>query len=350
MKTQNAQKSAAFTMAGAGQRTPLTGLLACGHAFTMAEILLSLTIIGVVAAITLPSLTGNINERTWTTQRKALFSRISQAAALMPTMNGFGTSLENHAEAFVTSGLSKVLKLNNICGYGTDGTSLKDCGFPEKIVVSDGTKVDLPKQLTDLNSGIPTAYGSAPAIKNTKAAALETANGESMLVFYNPNCIAQNVLFNVTDGDGTTGSNKGYAAKHAVCANFIFDLNGKKGPNTIGKDVGTMSILYSSDPAVVMPMYPRKGISGQKKFDEAKGACKALDEGQYRLPNVEELLAIFYNRKIYGENIWATGEYVWSSTLIDSTHAYSIGFNHGNKYITTTGTSGASRYVVCVQR
>ena len=44
-----------------------------GLAFTMAEILLSLTIIGVVAAITLPSLTGNINERTWNTQRKALY-------------------------------------------------------------------------------------------------------------------------------------------------------------------------------------------------------------------------------------------------------------------------------------
>ena len=43
-------------------------------AFTMAEILLSLTIIGVVAAITLPSLTGNINERTWNTQRKALYA------------------------------------------------------------------------------------------------------------------------------------------------------------------------------------------------------------------------------------------------------------------------------------
>ena len=35
--------------------------------FTMAEILLSLTIIGVVAAITLPSLMANINERTWNT-------------------------------------------------------------------------------------------------------------------------------------------------------------------------------------------------------------------------------------------------------------------------------------------
>ena len=55
--------------------------------FTMAEILLSLTIIGVVAAITLPSLTGNINERTWNTQRKALYARFSQAIALLPALN-----------------------------------------------------------------------------------------------------------------------------------------------------------------------------------------------------------------------------------------------------------------------
>ena len=63
-------------------------------AFTMAEILLSLTIIGVVAAITLPSLTGNINERTWNTQRKALYARFSQAIALMPSLNGYGTLTE----------------------------------------------------------------------------------------------------------------------------------------------------------------------------------------------------------------------------------------------------------------
>ena len=63
-------------------------------AFTMAEILLSLTIIGVVAAITLPSLTGNINERTWNTQRKALYARFSQAIALMPSLNGYGTLRE----------------------------------------------------------------------------------------------------------------------------------------------------------------------------------------------------------------------------------------------------------------
>ena len=99
-----------------------------GLAFTMAEILLSLTIIGVVAAITLPSLTGNINERTWNTQRKALYARFSQAIALMPSLNAYGTLTEGvdssgstvvtedtAAETFVTKGLAKVLKINNIC-------------------------------------------------------------------------------------------------------------------------------------------------------------------------------------------------------------------------------------------
>ena len=106
-----------------------------------AEILLSLTIIGVVAAITLPSLTGNINERTWSTQRKALYARFSQAIALMPALNGYGTlkeessagasdAVDTVAETFVTSGLSKVLKLNNIC----DSEHLSDCGIPDKII------------------------------------------------------------------------------------------------------------------------------------------------------------------------------------------------------------------------
>ena len=107
-----------FTMFGAKQpERPESG------AFTMAEILLSLTIIGVVAAITLPSLTGNINERTWNTQRKALYARMSQAFPLLGSVNGYAD-----AETFITGALSKVLKINNICS----GDKLADCGIPEK--------------------------------------------------------------------------------------------------------------------------------------------------------------------------------------------------------------------------
>ena len=56
------------------------------HAFTMAEILISLTIIGVIAAITLPALRASINESTWNTQRKALYTRMSQAMSMMGSL------------------------------------------------------------------------------------------------------------------------------------------------------------------------------------------------------------------------------------------------------------------------
>ena len=107
-------------------------------AFTMAEILLSLTIIGVVAAITLPSLTGNINERTWNTQRKALYARFSQAIALMPSLNQY-----SDVDTFLASGLAKVLKINNIC----DKDHLTDCGITSaKITDATGNQLFMPKK------------------------------------------------------------------------------------------------------------------------------------------------------------------------------------------------------------
>ena len=128
-------------------------------AFTMAEILLSLTIIGVVAAITLPSLTGNINERTWNTQRKALYARFSQAIALMPALNGYGTLRESTdsagstsiedtaAETFITSGLAKVLKINNIC----DSEHIEDCGITSKLTTLNGSIISTPTKMSELN-------------------------------------------------------------------------------------------------------------------------------------------------------------------------------------------------------
>ena len=137
-------------------RKCLPSLRAVG--FTMAEILLSLTIIGVVAAITLPSLTGNINERTWNTQRKALYARMSQAIALMPAINGYGTlkeessagasdAVDTAAETFVTNGLAKVLKINNIC----DSEHLEDCGITSNFTNLTGSSLDFPKTLVELN-------------------------------------------------------------------------------------------------------------------------------------------------------------------------------------------------------
>ena len=286
-------KKLAFTMAGGGQAAPIFGWMARRVAFTMAEILLSLTIIGVVAAITLPSLMGNINERTWNTQRKALHARMSQAIAMMPQLNGYGSynfdeealsvTEDSAAEAFLTEGLSKVLKINNIC----DSEHLADCGIPSSVYNMSGGNVysSIPKKHTDL---IPFWIGDAGRIRmGIKTAGFETQNGESVLLMYNPYC---------KDFDSSASNNN----DTILCANFIYDLNGAKGPNTFGKDVGVIAALNSTDSKVIAPIIIPQVFSASKFADMGK-ACFDVDKNA-RVATMEETFVLLVNNSLTGYN------------------------------------------------
>ena len=320
------------------ESTAIIGLRALGRciAFTMAEILLSLTIIGVVAAITLPSLTGNINERTWNTQRKALYARMSQAVALMPALNGYGTLRESTdssgstsiedtaAETFITSGLSKVLKINNIC----DAEHLEDCGIPKKITDFSGSVINqIPSTLVSLNSMFAGSYinGCGTSFSysqiDTKAAAFETANGESILIYYNPNCQPS---YNEEEiGSGS------YYVQPKLCANLVYDLNGTKGPNTIGKDMGFMSVMYPTDPVVAAPLVTK--VISSNQYD-ASAACNAVEDS--RVANIKELMSIFYNRKLLNEQyLWSQRSYTaWSSGIMSGGRALAMDMSVGRPY------------------
>ena len=282
-------------------------------AFTMAEILLSLTIIGVVAAITLPSLTGNINERTWNTQRKALYARMSQAVSLMPALNGYGTLTEETdsagstsivdtaAETFVTAGLSKVLKINNIC----DNEHLADCGIPKTFINLKGSKVDVPEDLVALNSFFTSGsmingdFFISYSQQNTKAVAFETVNGESLITYYNPKCRYR-----------VDRSSAGFSQPD-MCANFIYDLNGTKGPNTVGKDVGFITVMYPADSSVFMPM-PYTKTAGYATSKNANKLCQTIFGDDARLPNRNELAAVAFNSLLTGE--YSANDSYWTST------------------------------------
>ena len=278
--------------------------------FTMAEILLSLTIIGVVAAITLPSLTGNINERTWNTQRKALYARISQAIPLMGSLNGYGIgateseTASNAAKIFVTNGVAKVYKINNIC----DSEHLQDCGIVSKYISTKGTKKDFPKTLRLLNNSLISQSGYQHPVQtdvgdiayshiNTYISAFETTNGESVAVFYNPFC-RQDLIQNKTNVNGNAYI---YTAP-MLCVNFVFDLNGKKGPNTIGKDMGIITAFYPTDTNVVMPTpladnSVNSSGSSNMNYNSALTVCKN-SSNDIRLPNREELASLAINRTL----------------------------------------------------
>ncbi len=313
----------------------------------MAEILLSLTIIGVVAAITLPSLTGNINERTWNTQRKALYARMSQAIALMPALNGFGTLTEGNestsavdtaAETFITEGLSKVLKINNIC----DVDHLADCGIPTQITTMKGETISkFPVKMSELNSEMVVVswndylgYGYRYSQLDTKAAAFETQNGESIAAFYNPNCAAN-------FESRTTMQVQPY-----ICVNFVYDLNGNKGPNTVGKDIGFITVYDAVDSNVVAPL-PLMSNAGTFTGAEAANACKTQDS-ESRLPNLYETMALFVNRDLIG-NLTLNGVYWTSKLSIDGGNANATYGSMSNGHTASTPRTG-SALVRCVKR
>ena len=313
------------------------------HGFTMAEILLSLTIIGVVAAITLPSLTGNINERTWNTQRKALYARMSQAIALMPALNGYGTLVEGNestsavdtaAETFVTEGLSKVLKINNIC----DSEHLADCGISSKITTFTGSTLSFPRTMHTLNGIFSQElnHNYPYSQTNTKAAAFETQNGESIAVFYFPYCR------NSLEDSGV------FDSQSRMCANFVYDLNGNKGPNTVGKDIGFISVLYPSDSRVVAPEILNLQIKSGA-FTQTSDYCRAQGV-EARIPNREELAAIFYNEVLLGLNP-ANVNVIWSSSLVVSngtSNAWTLGFDTG--YFRQYSKNNTALQMLCIKR
>ena len=318
-------------------------------AFTMAEILLSLTIIGVVAAITLPSLTGNINERTWNTQKKALYARMSQAVALMPNLNGYGTATEtanssgsmeltvdNVAETFVTSGLAKVLKINNIC----DSEHLTDCGLPQKLTTMVGSNSNFPttnKELSGVMVKSVTTSGSlafsAPAYK---AAAFETANGESVAVYYNPNC------------QSAMGETDVFFVQDKLCMVGLYDLNGSKGPNTIGKDMGIMAALYPVDSVVVLPL-PSFLNSSNSNLEDSRTYCRNISgENGNRLPNREEAAVMAMTRTYYVNAADVSGNF-WTSGVseVDPSKGWSQGFGGDTKVKDKTSPN---TYSWCVKR
>ncbi len=328
----------------------MTKTLKKRYAFTMAEILLSLTIIGVVAAITLPSLMANINERTWNTQRKALYARMSQAIAMMPSLSGYGeyegtntdgsvtVTKDSAAEAFLTEGLSKVLKINNIC----DAEHLADCGVAASYTNLAGSAKTWPTKLSELNSmftgsyiwvhdGTSTSYINPQNNIDTNAAAFETQNGESIALYYNPHCIEEE------------NSSMHYAQPH-ICVNFIYDLNGNKGPNVVGKDIGFITAFYPLSSNVVAPSVLETSV-GTLKQTEASAACTAQNS-ENRLPNRDELSSMFVNKELLG----ITSDNFWSGSVVstgETGKAWRQAFYTGLRYeYTRSATSG----VRCVKR
>ena len=65
------------------------------HAFTLAEVLITLAIIGVVAAMTIPTLVAYNQEKGWDTSSTVFQRKLGEALSIMntqQTLSGLGTT------------------------------------------------------------------------------------------------------------------------------------------------------------------------------------------------------------------------------------------------------------------
>ena len=317
--------------------------------FTLAEILITLAIIGIVAAITLPSLLVNVNEKAWDAQKKALHARLAQAIGQMNSLGGYGTYTEDGdgnattdtaAESFILDALSKVYKINNVCRPD----KLSSCGIPSKITTLDAvSEITFPAKMSELNEKLLNGNhvsGENGDMADTKAAAFETVNGESIAVFYNPLCSSDTTANHYT--------------QNKMCVNFIYDLNGGEGPNQVGKDVGFITAFYNKSPVVVAPIpYNTDYTSKVKQYTETEGeidaptACKAMGE-DLRLPDRDELASLFVNAPLI--NLDKSTGFYWSGSV------FSLGTSGlaWAQYFTIGGRDHNARfnmgYVRCLRR
>ncbi len=317
--------------------------------FTLAEVLITLAIIGIVAAITLPSLLVNVNEKAWDAQKKAFHARMAQAIGQMNTLGGYGqfetdddgTATEDTAaESFILDALSKVYKINNVCGPD----KLSSCGMPSKITTLGGeAEISFPTKMSELNEKMLNGAhvtNETEKVADTKAAAFETANGESVAVFYNPLCSSDSL------GNHTT--------QYKMCVNFVYDLNGTEGPNEVGKDVGFMTAFYRKNSVVVAPVpYSRDYESTVVQYTQdeeaidAPTACKVMGE-DLRLPDKDELASLFINAPLINIETAAYG--YWSGSVIsygNTGTAWSQGMNIGDCFRSTRSNTG---YVRCIKK
>ncbi len=190
------------------------------RAFKLAEVLITLGIIGVVAALTIPTLISNYNKRQTVTKLKQTYSILSQALTMAQVKDGDPTTWDV---------------------AGIYGTTVGDPNFNrEEAIEKFVTKYLVPYMK------VSKTYGNANASQINYDGFYSPSgkrSNQSTWGYYL--LLSNNVL--VLTGIGTSGcvggTNPDGSCVSTEYRNIVFyvDINGYSKPNTLGKDVFLMT-------------------------------------------------------------------------------------------------------------
>ena len=280
-------------------------------AFTLAEVLITLAIIGVVAALTIPALLKDYQQKVETEQTRMVKYKLTQATSVMNTEGLIGPY--ETTEDFVKV-LQKHLKIIKTC----DNDNLKACWPSDTIDVlsSDGKFVS--KNVEDLKTGTD-LLSLGLGTKNTKTMGIITNDGTAMIMTYSPKCTP---LDRYTNYNYSFSDNKPITNATTNCISAIFDINGTKGPNKIGRDVRTLNSMFGSQRLTNTPISKDECLKlkskGLVKYCEVDndywaGAVKTCNDLGLHLPSTQTLTNVMSS--IIGiTNVEPYSVYVYKNT------------------------------------
>lgn len=165
------------------------------HGFTLAEVLVTLGIIGVVSAMTVPTLMQNYQRKSYVTQLHKVYNELSQAVVMYQT--------DRNAVNLTEAGLNSLDAISNF--FKNYFKVVQDCGNDSTPCFADAYKKI---------SGVDSQF------------------------YCNNNCI-------VLASGASIGTNNELRDGQTIIAQIVVDVNGQKGPNVFGRDAFSL-FLYKN--------------------------------------------------------------------------------------------------------
>ena len=318
-------------------------------AFTLAEVLITLGIIGVVAAMTIPTLITNYNQRAWDTASTVFNRKLGEALKVMNSQSslaGFTTTKD-----FVDE-LSKHIKIIKTC----DSNELTNCFVNEIFTTNDPINTSNLKTAKNLN--FAEDYG-------TETIGVQFADGVTALIAYNPNATQDpysNQVVRVTGSGNSVGLGTDAIA-------ILYDVSGNKSPNEMetGKDIRGINIAIQTGAnikiigASVQPVDCSNPASEGFEYCNTEdqevselihdrnywvGAKYACAQQGMHLPSIEELRELYARKGQDG--IPTTGWYRSSTQSDDPMYAVNMYFDNGDELDNSKDNDTGFFNILCV--
>ena len=191
--------------------------------FTLAEVLITLGIIGVVAALTLPAFISNVQGRIQTKRVENINQKLSKVTDKMAVQSGLIGYPDTMA--FVQE-MKKHMSIAKVC----DNSHLSECWGTTEVDVGKDKPWEISKTKTakTLKIGEPDNWADTVGIV--------TADGTPMILSYDKECNfdPNNAGLQYNQSSGKSNS--------LVCLSGVFDWNGGAKPNKLGDDVITLGM------------------------------------------------------------------------------------------------------------